>query len=175
MAQRVGKGWNMGQKRAATAPPAIPLETHAPSGVLGVLDDLSSMILGELATRRKLQAILETLSEHLEVDDASIVLGCRLGRERHAPSVGDPRLAALRDYPGLLSTVAGGEGTLVANGSRAGSDSRGAAFSVPICRGGGIIGLLCISTPPDRVGLSPWEVDFCSILANMAGAVLSAE
>jgi len=165
----------MGQKRAATALPAIPLEAHAPSGVLGVLDDLSSMILGELATRRKLQAILETLSEHLDVNDASIVLGCRLGRERHTPSAGDPRLAALSDYPGLLRTVAGGEGTLVANGSLPGGDSRGAALSVPICRGGGIIGLLCISTPPGHVGLSPWEIDFCSILANMAGAVLNAD
>lgn len=165
----------MGQKRVASAAPAIPLEASAPSGVLGVLDDLSSMILGELATRRKLQAILETLSDHVEVDDARFVLGCRLDPERQVPVAGDPRLAALRGYPELLRSLAGGEGTVVENGSLAGSDPHGTALSVPICRGGGIIGLLCISTPPGRGGLSPWEVDFCSILANMAGAALSAD
>jgi len=170
----------MVEKRAAATPPAIPLEVNVPSGVLGVLDDLSSMILGELATRRKLQAILETLSEHIDVERARFVLDCRLGRDSRAlpAGPGDPRLAALLgDYPALRDSLTRGRATVVESGgppaAAAGDDANDASICVPICRGGGIVGLLCVSVPRARGGLSPWEVDFCSILANMAGAALT--
>ncbi len=173
----------MGEKRAVTIPPAIPPAVNAPPGVLGVLDDLSSMILGQSATRRKLQAILETLSNHIDVDTARFVLGCRLGRDglTAAPAADgrDERLtASLRDYPGILESLSRGAGTVVENGGTlgrvAGKDTDGSSMCVPVCRGGGIVGLLCVSTTRGRGNFSPWEVDFCSILANMAGAALTA-
>jgi GAF domain-containing protein len=172
----------MGEKRAVTVAPAIPLDVIAPSGVLGVLDDLSSMVLGRLATRRKLQAILETLSEHIEVDCARFVLGCRLGLDgltaTAAVDCGDERLAdSLRDYPGIFESLSRGKGTVVENGGTLGRCSRGAdggsSLCVPVCRSGGIVGLLCVSTSRGRGSFSSWEVDFCSILANMAGAALT--
>ncbi len=172
----------MGEKRAAIAAPAIPLDVLAPSGVLGVLDDLSSMILGQLATRRKLQAILETLSEHIEVDSAQFVLGCRLGMDgptmAGATDRGDEQLAiSLRDYPGILESLSRGKGTVVENGGTLGRSSRsaggGSSLCVPVCRSGGIVGLLCVSTSRGEGSFSSWEIDFCSILANMAGAALT--
>ena len=99
----------MSDKRTATATAAtvMPLEVIAPSGVLGVLDDLSSMILGRMAIDRKLQAILETLSDHIEVDCARFVLDCRLADEAVAgdgsADCRDEQLAAeLKDYPTIL-------------------------------------------------------------------------
>jgi hypothetical protein len=171
----------MGEKRAAGSSTAIPLAVKAPQGVLGVLDDLSSMILGQLATRRKLQAILETLSDHIEVDSARFVLGCDLGGDGFsaAPAAdgGDDQLSAfLRSYPGILESITNGTGTVVENNGTLGrkpkNDLPGSSLSVPICRGGGIVGLLCVSTSRGEGRFSPWEVDFCSILANMAGASL---
>ncbi len=175
----------MGVKRAVaiTAAPAIPLAVMAPSGVLGVLDDLSSMILGQLAVRRKLLAILETISEYIEVDCARFVLDCRLG-QGGAPVTTptghqDEKLAlALRDYPGLLEALARGTGTVVENCGTlvrpVRENASGASLCVPVCRAGGIVGMLCVNTSRGQGSFSPWEVDFCSILANMAGAVLSA-
>jgi len=172
----------MGEKKAATVSSAISLDVSAPSGVLGVLDDLSSMILGELATRRKLQAILETLSEHIEVDNARFILGCRLGMDGLSttadPNRRDEQLAVfLRDYPGILESLSRGKGTVVENGGTLDRssrfDGRGSSLCVPVCRGGSIVGLLCVSTSRGQGSFSHWEVDFCSILANMAGAALT--
>lgn len=173
----------MGEKRVATIPTAIPLAVNVPPGVLCVLDDLSSMILGQLATRRKLQAILETLSEHIDVDYARFVLCCRLARDDStvAPAADscDERLAAsLRDYPEILESLSRGTATVVENGDTfgrvTGEGAGDSSLCVPVCRGGGIVGLLCVSTTRGRGDFSSWEVDFCSILANMAGAALTA-
>ncbi len=173
----------MGEKRAASVPTAIPLDVIAPSGVLGVLDDLSSMILGQMATDRKLRAILETLSEHIDVDGARFVLNCRLARESYSavPSArrrGQDLDAVLKEYPAILDSLTRGTGTVVENGGTLGrSDTHGnggSSLCVPVCRNGGIVGLLCVSTSRGRGSFSPWEVDFCSILANMAGAALTA-
>jgi len=175
----------MGVKRAAvvTATPEIPLAVMAPPGVLGVLDDLSSMILGQLAIRRKLLAILETISEYIEVDCARFVLDCCLG-QGGAPVTTptdhqDEDLAvALHEYPGLLEALARGTGTVVENCGTLGrpirDNAEGPSLCVPVCRAGGIVGMLCVSTTRGQGSFSPWEVDFCSILANMAGAVLTA-
>jgi len=172
----------MGEKRTAAPALMVPLDVMAPPGVLGVLDDLSSMILGQLATRRKLQAILETLSDQIEVDSARFVLVCPLGRENtFADQVVDLRDkeldAVLRDYPVVSKSLSRGTGTVVENGGTLGRTPRGGAtglLSVPVCGAGGIVGLLCVSTSRGRGSFSPWEIDFCSILANMAGAALNA-
>ncbi len=171
----------MGEKRALASVAVTPLSGNAPPGVLSVLDDLSSMILGQLATRRKLQAILETISDQIEVDSARFVLTCRLGRESGgtAPAADrrDKQLsAALRGYPGIRESITRGTGTVVENDGTLGRTSlrnTTGSLSVPVCRAGRIIGLLCISTSRGRGSFSPWEVDFCSILANMAGAALT--
>ncbi len=175
----------MGVKRVAavTAAPEIPLAVLVPPGVLGVLDDLSSMILGQLAIRRKLLAILETISEYIEVDCARFVLDCRLG-QGGAPVTTptnhqDEDLAlALRDYPGLLEALARGTGTVVENCGTLGRPIRenaaGSSLCVPVCLAGGIVGMLFVNSSRGQGSFSPWEVDFCSILANMAGAVLNA-
>lgn len=177
------RGLIMGVKRAATVSTAFSLDVVAPSGVLGVLDDLSSMILGQMATGRKLQAILETLSEHIDVDCARFVINYRLTREGlsafTSSSGRDEQLvAALKEYPAILESLTRGTGTVVENGGTLGRSVRDGAgnssLSVPVCRNGGIVGLLCVSTSRGRGSFSPWEVDFCSILANMAGAALTA-
>jgi GAF domain-containing protein len=173
----------MGEKRGATFPQALPLDVMAPSGVLGVLDDLSSMILGRMAIDRKLQAILETLSEHIDVDCARFVLNYRLARDGNSAVIAeggwDRQLAAtVKEYPLILESLASGTGTVVENGGTLGRSVRNSAsessLCVPVCRNGSIIGLLCVSTSRGRGSFSPWEVDFCSILANMAGAALTA-
>jgi hypothetical protein len=171
----------MGEKRTTTATAAIPLDLIAPPGVLCVLDDLSSMILGRMAIDRKLQAILETLSEHIDVDCARFVLNCRLAQEglSAGTTAGGPdeRLAAaLKEYPAILESLAGGTGTVVQiDGVLRDNTISGSSLSVPVCRDGDIVGLLCVSAPHGREGFSPWEVDFCSILANMAGAALTSQ
>lgn len=173
----------MGEKRTVGRSTTIPQVVKAPQGVLGVLDDLSSMILGQLATHRKLQAILETLSDHIEVDSAWFVLGCELGGDGDTTASltndDDHELTAfLRSYPRILESISNGTGTVVENNGTLGRSMKkgapGSSLSVPVCLGGGIVGLLCVSTSRGQGRFSPWEVDFCSILANMAGASLAS-
>ena len=137
----------MGEKRTAIPALTAQLNAAAPPGVLGVLDDLSSMILGKLATRRKLQAILETLSDQIEVDSARFVLACPLGRENSSADRIDGRDreldAVLRDYPVVSESLSRGTATVVENGGTLGRAPGGGAtgsLSVPVCGAGGIVG-----------------------------------
>lgn len=175
---------------AETAPEMQALRLAAgrvPSGVLGVLYDLSSLVLSGVEPQRKLRAILETITDLLPVERCCLVLleqgtdGGRLPAANDLDPLGELD-GALEKYPAIRRALSTGRVVLVdsppgeARGTavpgRPGTFGLSSILTAPVHFDGEIIGILFIRLSPGRCGFRPWEADFCAVLANIAAPSL---